>query len=475
MTHHEDEALSRMRASDPATGSHPDLHSLRRLVGAKAPASQADGEAVRRLADDGMRGQRVRAPWIAAAAVAALGIGAGGYALGLQNAPDTTTAGGTGTTVASPGSSTEGDAGAMADGAAVTGEAYSTDAGAGEATDKAMAGSSSAMYDPGPVRLTAGPGLPTERSTAQMRMLTSDENPQEFLQSWADRMSFQGTSLPQDSNWYGQNAVFDTEKLRVISADTTGGALQFMFEDIAGNPDCASMYEGISEEDLAMVKDEWAKGVGADVPFPDASVCREVSGERPTDEQAVAAAEDFFATTGLDLSAFEIRVPEYVDETGIVVPIEATPKDGHLNQLSLSAQVGPEGVYSAWGTVGEMTSLGDYPVISATEAVARYGLREFSMDYGVTLEEDMDPVIAETSIAGPDYTLPDPPPVEPGMKLQLMLKEKVVTSAELTRGTMWTQSGSVEVPAWKLVTEDGMHYAVLAIADEAIDWVSWSQ
>ena len=60
------------------------------------------------------------------------------------------------------------------------------------------------------------------------------------------------------------------------------------------------------------------------------------------------------------------------------------------------------------------------------------------------------------------------------MKIPLLLKEKTVTGAELVQGFVWTQAGtSLEVPAWRLTTEDGMHYAVLAVADEAIDWVSW--
>ena len=71
MVEHDDEAIHRLRASDPATGSHPDLHRLRSLIAQKAPASQGADRATA-VDDELLRGPRLRTPWVAAAAVAEL-------------------------------------------------------------------------------------------------------------------------------------------------------------------------------------------------------------------------------------------------------------------------------------------------------------------------------------------------------------------------------------------------------------------
>ena len=88
VNHDDDDALARLRASDPATGSHPDLRSLRHRIAQKAPAS-VGADTATRVHDDVFRGQGLRAPWIAAAAVAAFGFGAGGDAVGAPQGSGT--------------------------------------------------------------------------------------------------------------------------------------------------------------------------------------------------------------------------------------------------------------------------------------------------------------------------------------------------------------------------------------------------
>lgn len=483
MVDHDDEAMTRLRASDPATGSDPDLHSLRRRLAAKAPASQGEDSATR-LSDDIFRGPGLRAPWIAAAAVLALGFGAGGYAVGAAQAP-----GGGGPLVAAQGE--DDTSGATGEPEGSPEQAGPDLAGEGlDAADQGAVEQSTAMggdsgtWDPGPVRLTAGPDLPTARGTGQVRAIVSDEDPEEFLQTWADRIGFEGVRAAEDTEgmgWFPPDALYDVENGRMLSASLDGGSsLTFSYEDMFASPWCKESYSGIPEPELDRVRQEWARAFGEDVPFPDASRCEDVSGPAPGQEQAIAAARDFLETTGLDLSAYTLRVPEYQDETANQVMVEGWPEGGRQGHLMVTAQVGPTGVISAYGTVGELTSLGDYPLISAVEAVERYGQREFGMEYGVTLAEDV--AAGETDATtmpvepGPELQMPEPVRVEPGMRIPMLLKEKVVTGAELTTGTMWAQaSGPLEVPTWKLTTEDGMHYAVLALAEEAIEWQSWGE
>lgn len=472
MVDHDDEALSRLRASDPATGSHPDLHSLRTRIAQKAPASQGSDTATR-VDDDLVRGPGLRAPWLAAAAVVALGLGAGGYALGLQQGEGQTptTAGGAQADPASPGLQPGADA-LLEMGAASTaapGEGY------------AEADSGSMAYDPGPVRLVAGQGLPAGPGTAEVRALTSDQSPEDFLAGWAEAMGFEGEPL-EGSDTAGMliggvgAGLVDGEGGRLLHASDEEGGLTFAYEDIFDGEYCTMMFEGLTEEDLTMARDEWESAYGETIPFPDESSCRTPTGPAPTEEEARAAATEFFAQAGIDIDGYSISFYESEPDSSFVM-VDGWPKGMEYSQLNVSATIGPDGVVSAYGTSGEFASLGDYPVISATEAVQRYGTREFSTDYGVSLPEDNMPVgddMASQTWVEPDYTMPENGRLEPGDKIPFLLKDKTVVDAELVQGTIWVQgAGSIEVPAWKLLTGDGMHYSVLALSDEALDFQSW--
>lgn len=496
MVEHDDEAIHRLRASDPATGEHPDLHRLRSLIAQKAPASLLSDRATA-VDDELLRGPRLRAPWIAAAAVAALGLGGGGYALGAQQA-DTTLPLAEGTT-REVGPASQGEdpsSGADASGAAseLAGEpaGQAVDGPGDDADDLAMDGrteaavggdtaSSGPAWDPGPVRLTAGEGLPGSPGTAEVLVRQSDLTPEEFVAAYAAATGFEGEPLPESEYLFGPGyagaGLIDVDDGLIITANADGGALHFSYEDIYSSGYCSQMYEGVPDEDLQMMREDWARSYGPDLPFPSTENCREITGERPSEEAAKAAASDFFAQVGVDVSGFTFSAWTDDYQGSMTVSVDAQPEDMvGAGDLMLSASVGPDGVVSAYGSVGELVSLGNYPVISAADAVERFGTREFGMEYGVSIAEDTTMMSEEEweAFEMPEWTLPEPRPLQPGEPIPMLLKDKVVTGAELVRGTMWTQSaGSVEVPVWKLTTEDGMYYAVLALAQEAIEFQTW--
>ena len=106
----------------------------------------------------------------------------------------------------------------------------------------------------------------------------------------------------------------------------------------------------------------------------------------------------------------------------------------------------------------------------------RYGTREWGMDHYVSIAEDYGPYTegeaAELSM--PVYDVPEPVTLAPGDPIPVLLKDKTVTGAELVQGTLHTHSGGmIEVPVWKLLTADGMHYPVLALVEEALDYQTW--
>lgn len=492
MVEHDDEAIHRLRASDPATGSHPDLHRLRGLIAQKAPASQGADRATA-VDDELLRGPRLRTPWVAAAAVAALGLGAGGYALGVQQA-DTVppTADGTSRQVGPASQGEDPASGADASGPAdLPGQAAADQAeedmdamaGVGQ-TEASMDGdfaSSGPAWDPGPVRLTAGEGLPGSPGTAEVLVRQSDMTPEEFVAAYAAATGFEGEPLPESEYLFGPGyagaGLIDVDDGLMITVNADGGALHFSYEDIYGSGYCSQMYEGVPDEDLQMMREDWARSYGPDLPFPSTENCREITGERPSEEAAKAAASDFFAQAGVDVSGFTFSAWADDYEGSRTVSVDAQPEDMvGAGDLMLSATVGPDGVVTAYGSLGELVSLGEYPVISAADAVERFGTREFSMEYGVSIAEDNVPMTEEDwdTFEMPEWTLPESRPLQPGDRIPMLLKDKLVTGAELVRGSLWSQTaGSVEVPVWKLMTEDGMYYPVLALAEEAIEFQTW--
>lgn len=462
--HQSDESLYRLQASDPATGAHPDLERVRQLVAQKAPASQrAAGDRARRIDDELLQGPRLRAPWIAAAAIVALGIGAGGYALGVSRDD--------GTVLMANQDSLLSPAAGGSIGATSSLDLGSASASGGESAPQ--------PYDPGPVRLVAADGLSNERTTGQVRTLMTDEVPEDYLARWTEAMDLQGTSVT-DSDYFGFGdgvGTFDQENGEWAMVGNPDGGLSFMYTSIFRVEGCREMHAQITQRELDEFRKEWERVLGEGTPLPTASDCIPPEGTRPTDDEAIAQATAFLADAGVPVEDYTVRVPDYGERTSLYVPVEAWPTGYAYGPLHASATVGPAGVVEAYGSIGEMTSLGDYPVISPTEAVERYGEREFSMEYGISLPEDYaelerDP---DATITFLEPDIDEAPEVAEGMKVPLLLKDKEVTSAELVQGMMWTQSGSMEVPTWKLKTDDGMTYPVLALADEAILYQSWEQ
>lgn len=485
MTEHDD-AMDRLRLSDPAKGSHPDLHSLRALVAQKAPASQGSDE-VTRVHDDPLRAPRAIGPWIAAAAVAAIGMGGGGYALGAQQAePAPQVAVGpasSGQENVGPAEQRDADGPVdvdpgepgLAEGLGQDGEggwAESAPMGGEEGMTEEYAEDMGMAYDPGPVRLVAGEGLPTGPGTGEVRALTSDQDPQELVDRLVEALGMDPRPMPEDGEWnyYGHGAV-DPVTGEVVQAGVESGPLSFHYESMFTGEWCTSMFEGLEEEDLVVIREDWARSYGPDMPLPGPESCRTPEGPAPSEEEAKAMAAEFFATAGIDTAGYTVEV--YADDTQSSVNLEYWPEGMEYGQLNLSAVVGPEGVTSAYGNVGEFTSLGDYPVITAAEAVERFGTREWGMDHYVSIAEDYAPYLeGETSM--PVYDVPEPVTLAPGDRIPVLMKDKTVTGAELVQGSLPTHTGgTIEVPVWKLLTADGMHYPVLALAEEALDYQSW--
>lgn len=448
---HDDEALNRMRAADPARGSSPDQASLRRKLLDRTPlghwapgaagdrfANSASDTAVR-VNDGTTSGSRVTV--VAAAAAAALAIAAGGYTVGAQTADDDE--GGAGV------AATDADRDAARDAAEERlDSAAAEDAATGEASggDTGGAESASAAYYPyGPTVLEAGPDLSTEAGTGEVRVLRpADIDQSEFLTSWAEALDIEGEVQEMD----GQYADFTSGA--VYLSVTTGVSTDFNYSNMLADPYCAEMYgeDGGSLDESA--------------PFT-AEDCLP-AGDVPDEEEAIAEAKDFLATTGIPLEGLEWSTQTYEGDPQVNVSGKWEDRPSNSFEVTVSAA----GVSGAYGSLGEYESLGEYPVLSPAAAVERASDPRFAWS-GVwipRLDEGVE-LLEETELSQE----PEPFDVAAGAPIPFPVNEATIVEATLDTGILSLNDGTeVLVPAYDLVDEDGLHHAVLALSDDALDF-----
>lgn len=508
MSEHDDEAVNRLRAADPAIGSQPDLHAVRSRLAGRTPLEEgggfqfsAPGDVAVRVHDPANRTNRV--PMMAAAAIAAVGLGVGGYLLGNQQvSPGSDT---------SSGADTRPDAGQV-DEAGPGAEAGSPGAEAGSppselggpssgdigmqggtsARESAPMGGSDSWSPYGNAVLEAGPGLPDEPSTAEVfARQAPDADPDELLRDWADRLEMAGAPVEMDD----QRMIVDGQ--RAVAVSTYAGGVSLNYNNLALDPYClemsASAMSAGERADARAGLDEAESTQAFPVPEPEDCVPSTPIGD---DSTAIAMTEEFFTTMGLDPADYRFEVIHYdsevhfSEESGDGATVTAGPgtssssATGEVVSMSnvqaypagqpgstepdFTAQVTGEGVVNLYGTLGDYASIGSYPVISAVEAVERFGDPVFA-NSGVFYVPE--PYTEGEPYGEPwVYEEPDPVTLIPGEPIPYPVNRVTITSAELTQGVLQVPgSGTVQVPAWRLVDEDGGHYHVLALADEALD------
>ncbi len=450
---HDDEALHRLRAADPARGAHPDQASLRRRLMDRTPlghraagltggsSAGADPDRAVRVQDGTTRGSR--STLVAAAAAAALAIAAGGYAVGAQTADDAP--GGTGVAATGTDDDRSGtpDHAAGEDSASGMAEPGIQDE---YADDQGSAESATGSYYPyGPTVLSAGPELSTEGGTGEVKVLrAADVDPVEFLSSWAAELGVEGDVEEMEGDDY---------------ADLTSGAIylslsstDFSYSNMLTDPYCEEMY-GESTLDIFF---------GGSAPFSGEDCLP--AGDLPSDEEAIAQAQEFMATTGIPLDDVEWSVYRYEDDPQMNVSGRRPDRPANTIEVTLSGA----GVSGAYGSLGEYESLGEYPLLSPAEAVERASDPRFTWA-GVWIPEldDEALMLEETDPA----QAPERFELTAGSPIPYPVNEATIVDATLKTGILSLDDGTeVAVPAYDLVDEDGLHHAVLALSEEALDF-----
>lgn len=493
-----DEALARLRAADPARGSAPDLDRVRRTVDRRLSAQRQDDASGYHFAQSSDLAVRVherqprtwRLPGVAAAAAVALGVGAGGFSLGQLSAegPATTVAGGTqtpaegdrpaegGGTAEEPAPDGDGPRDSALVPGAAPGEDVEAEVGA---ADEAYGGDADIGYGGfGPFSLVPGPGLSTERTTGTVTARQApDLDPEEALTAWADGLGLEG----EVRDLWGSPAVIDG--FVMVSVHGSGSSLSFDYQNMVADPSCSEMVEAYAQE-RAMAESGELPQEDADIPYPAAEDCLPTPTESPAKEDAVSQVRQMLEAGGLDPADFEFEAVSQREQMGDIDP--ETMDDPWLNTVDVmgtpvgeptgtgpgvNAQVSTNGVTYLNASLSESVVLGEYPVISAVEAVERWADPVFSSGGGgFYIPEELSPEDGTSMPEGWEWVEPEPLTLTPGEPLPFPVEELTVTEAILTTGVLDLPGASgILAPGYVLVTSDGQRHHVLGLAEEALD------
>ncbi|MCK0110906.1 hypothetical protein MWU75_01945 [Ornithinimicrobium sp. F0845] len=515
----DEEALARLRAADPATGAHPDLHRIsQRLRGRTPLGSQSAGgyatstgysfsdtsETAVRVNDPASRTSRVG--FVVAASVAALAFGGGGYVAGVASSGDDRDGS---TTVAS--TDEEQERRDVAD--AAEDMASSEDMAASEE----MAASEGGVYGDdgmgggyaGPVVPVAGEGLSTERTTGPVFAADDSDgapDPGEVLEEYAGALGIEGTVESDPYSAY----VTDTTDGRNLHVYVQGSMASIDYSDPALDPYCQ---EYMSEPGGGWFGEEGPESITCLPP-----------GEAPEEGTAIALAQEFADTLGIDDAGYEFRADNFdpmiaygegyeelldesgatsapdadagTDGTGDAAEATAVPdamvqdyleewgsqfSNEDVRDVSVTAErtdspmpsyrswyfgVTDQGVAYASFQLGDLVPMGDYEVISPAEAVDRVNDTRFQQIGAYIPDLEMEATYDE------DWTEPEPlPPLVAGEPIPYPLSESQVTAAELHSGVVSLWDGTEFVaPVYHLTDDRGNSWQVLGLAEEALDF-----
>jgi len=444
----DDEAIARLRAADPARGQVTDMTSLRHAVELRTAEPGGAAAQPRVASDDELAGRRVRRSrrnaWVAGIAASLL-VGVAGYTVGLTAGADSTTAESAGGAT-EPGVAIDGDAGAdtAVEDSGSAGGMAADDAAAGESADL-MWGSTRAVF--------VASGLPSETASAEAfgydpTGVASADSAAEI----AAALGIEGEPVGYDGYWM----VGDPSGRNVSIYDD--GTASLSYTDPGLDPWACASEGGEIEPDSG-------DGGGSD----SVGGCQ-ADGVGPVDP--VATAQEFLTTIGVDTASLEIVV-DYSEGGAAGVSAYLPDVDRSMGGV-WTLTIGSEGVYSAWGWLAPRSSLGEYDVVSATDAVERLmdprfgatnGLMPLATDGGAELSSADTPVSDEPAPAGPVE------PVEPGAAIPWPVTTYTITGAELTLGTYTLPDGAVVLlPTWALTADEGGTWTVVALTEAGLDF-----
>lgn len=428
-------AEARLRAADPAAGSVPDLAALRAAVDARVTTGTTDELARRRRVPLAAR--------VAAVAAAALVVGGGGgYAIGAASAD-----GGAAPAIAVDAPPQEGGVGERLAAGPESMSAAGA-AGAQSAADMAAPGWS------GRAVFTAS-GLSTERGTSRAWAFDASASfTEQTVAAAAEALGVTGSPQLVDGTW------------SVGPTDGSGATVQ-LYPDGTGS---LSFYDP--------TKDPWAcsqlpvaEGGAEDLATSDLPVepcAQRELGPAPEPDAATATVTDVLGRLGLDPSAYELVAEDWGDDQWAYVTAYHVV-DGRRSGLQWSASFTGAGLQSLFGSVAPLVDLGEYDVVSPSEAVERlmdprFGGGGMPIAYAEGAEPRGEAVAPAPRVPGT---------VAPGSAFSWPVDEVTIVEARLG-GALHTlaDGAAVLVPTYELVSDDGGIWSVVAVTDDHLDFAS---
>lgn len=482
----QDEAFERLAAADPAAGAaDPAPMVLRAKVDAQLAddadghvAGVATGTSVVGTAQPGdelaARRARRRTGWLgAAAAVALVAVGGGGYLAGAAGA---------------------GPAGVSDN----TAEAPITlEAPVGSAQES---GPMPGMAEAGPLVGPASPGMATESADQKMSypygfwgrtvfhagagLSTSGSEAEAFGLDPAGIWSAETARRVADTLGVSGEPRNDSFAWRVGPDDGSGPSVSlypdgyggFDFGDPAHDPWSCGIFPGKAEPGTAGEggTEEGAGDEGTEIlPAPECPTGTPAAA--PPAGDAVAALRDLMTRLGVDPAGFELEASETYEGDPWRYVTAWQVVDGQRTGLSWSASVSASGLAHLYGFLAETISLGQYAVVSEAEAVERLGDPRFGASGGVIaqaaetrLAEEGD-TASSNMMPAPNPTVPPTP--TPGAQIAWPVTDVTITSARLGVAQQYMPDGAVlMLPAYELQDADGNTWSVLAVAEDVLDF-----
>ena len=461
----DDTAFVRLQAADPARGSDPDLTGVFAAVSSDTGVPLAEQAApVDELAARRAR----RAPrWLQAAAVVAgiAVIGGGSYAYGSANAGSSPVAG--------PAMTLSGGGSGLSS-AADAAQAPESAPGAGAAaSDSKIAGWGFGRT------VFASEGLST---AGGMAPTYGFDAPSTFTQDTMARVAAALGVAGEPRQEYGQWIVGSNDGTAANASISPDGMTSVSYSDPTRDPwNCV---RSAPEQPVQPPTPDGgvAGSTGSEVA-PD--TCRPSSDPAPTGDAAVSQAKDTMSALGVDPTGFEFEAstdpsnPQYTSVSAYQVI------DDQRSGASWSFTIVASGVQSLYGSLAPTVALGDYSVVSPTEAVARLSDPRFGSSYGGVMPlaaEARDALGGVSDLAGATATEVSPAPSDeptvpavpaPGSPLAWPVQHVTIVSARLGLALTTLPSGaSVLAPTYELADADGTTWTVIAVADDDLDFTS---
>ena len=419
----EDEAMARLRAVDPAAGAEPDAERL------------AERTAERRGDEIAVRRERRTPRWVAVAAVTAGALVVGGAGFGIGRAAD-----------APPtGSDTD-----------LVATAPEIMTGGGEA--RASADTAFAGGIGGRTTFTAQ-GLGDERSTAPAWAFDGAGTVSAATASrLAEVLGVEGEPR-QEGGW----VVGPTDGSGPTVQLGTDGAASVWFYDPAIDELVTTPVEPVplpapAEGDEGGMSS--SSGDAGDIA-PTEPTVEEPEPVDATDGPAAALRETLTAL-GVDGDGAEYEVQPHWSGGELQSVVAHQTVGGVRTGLMWNAEVAGDRLYSLSGPLAPLVPLGDYEVVSPTEAVARLGDPRFGGSE--VWREDVMRIMPAPEER--DWNAPPAAPPAAGDPIPWPVADVTITSAELTLTEHWTDGGAtLLLPAYELSDADGRTWQVIAVAD----------